>query len=381
MNNQKFSLKEKRDYEYYMNICLSLATRGTGFVSPNPLVGALVVDEEKRRILSYGYHRRYGGEHAEAEAIKSLGVAAKGKTLIVNLEPCSHWGKTPPCVNLIISAGISKVVIGTKDPNPNVRGKGINILKKSGIKVISGILKEKCIEVNDGFFSRFTIKRPAVWLKFASFLDGKIALPDGTSKWISNIYSRSYAHTLRSVCDAILVGINTIIKDDPLLNTRLVDGPSPIPVILDPKLRIPLSSKVLNHKPIIYYTASLNHSKVKALKQKKAKLIKADSDKNGYIRLDFVLENLLEHNINRVLVEGGSKIISSFIRKNLFDKMFIFVAPKILGKGLSFSEGIITDNIENAFKVKIKKISKIKGDLLIEACSLDWFKRLEKFCI
>jgi len=231
------------DYNFYMEKALKLAKKGEGKVNPNPKVGAIVIKDNK--IIGEGYHKYFGGPHAEVYALREAGEKAKGATIYVTLEPCSHYGKTPPCAKAIVKAGIAKAVIAMKDPNSLVQGRGIDILKQNGIEVVTDIMEKESKELNEVFIKYITKKEPFVVLKTASTLDGKIATKKGESKWITGEESRYRVHQIRNDLSGIMVGIGTIIKDNPLLTTRIEEGRSPKAIIVDSNLRIPLESKIL----------------------------------------------------------------------------------------------------------------------------------------
>jgi diaminohydroxyphosphoribosylaminopyrimidine deaminase / 5-amino-6-(5-phosphoribosylamino)uracil reductase len=303
--------------EFYINECIKLAKKGAGYVSPNPLVGCVILKNGK--IIGEGYHKKYGGPHAEVNAInnaKKKKHNLKNSTLYVNLEPCSHYGKTPPCIELIIKEKISKVVIGIKDPNPEVNGKGIRLLKKAGIKVEYGILKNKCDELNRFFIKYITKKIPYVTLKIAQSFDGKIALNNNKSKYITCNESLKFVHKLRSVYDAVLIGKNTALIDDPSLTVRLVKGRNPYRIVIDKNSKLPEHLKIFTDK-------------------NSDKTIIINSPKNKKISLINILKALYKLNITSILVEGGANIFSQFAEKNLFDDIYFVIAPKIIGDGIS----------------------------------------------
>jgi len=321
--------------EYYINECIKLAKNGAGFVSPNPLVGCVITKNGK--IIGEGYHKKYGSPHAEVNAInnaKNKKHNLKNSTLYVNLEPCSHYGKTPPCIDLVIKEKISKVVIGIKDPNPEVNGKGIRLLKKAGIKVEYGILKNKCYELNRFFIKYITKKIPYVTLKIAQSFDGKIALNNNKSKYITCNESLKFVHKLRSVYDAVLIGKNTALIDNPSLTVRLVKGRNPYRIVIDKNSKLPEHLKIFTDK-------------------NSDKTIIINSPKNKKILLMNILKALYKLNITSVLVEGGANIFSQFAEQNLFDDIYFVIAPKIIGDGIS------------AFRdFKITTLSKTKNLLL-----------------
>ena len=374
---EKNDFKKNNLDEFFMHEALKLAELGKGFTSPNPLVGCVIVKENK--IIGRGYHHKFGNPHAEIEAINnafSLGNKIEGACLYVNLEPCSHYGKTPPCAERLVKEKISRVVIGMRDPNELVNGKGINILRNANIQVIESCLENDAKWLNRGFIRVHTLKRPYVTLKAASSLDGKLALKNGSSKWITNEEARIAAHALRAENDAVLVGIGTVLTDNPELTVRHVKGNNPKRIILDKDLRTPLDAKILNSdgKCVIFCGENANQEKIKSLENSGAKIIKANYENNN-ISLRFVLEYLaLNEGILNLMVEGGAKILNSFIRENLADYMKIFFAPKILGEGISFGTGMNFDSVSDAPILIDVKSQMLNQNILLEGrfqCSPD----------
>ncbi len=357
--------------ELYMLECLSLAAQGAGYVSPNPLVGAVIVKGSKA--IGRGYHRQFGGPHAEVHAIRSAKQSIKGATLYVNLEPCNHFGKTPPCTELIISSGIKRVVVGMKDPNPAVSGKGIACLRKAGIEVTAGVREEECRKLNEAFSKYISTGIPFVTLKIAQTLDGKIADASGNSKWITNERSRMLVHRLRSMYDAALVGAGTVVKDNPELTVRSVKGRNPIRVIIDGAFRLPLSSAIFS-KPLKAKTilcveqrfSRKQQKKTAALLQRGVEVIALQGKKNGLLSLKNVLRSLGSLGIASVMVEGGSEMYSQFIKERLANKLLLFVAPKIFGNGLDAVRLPSDRSVLNAVQAKKLSVIKLDDDILIE---------------
>lgn len=313
--------------EIFMQQALKLAKQGLSWTNPNPMVGALIV--KNGIVIGKGFHRRIGLSHAEIEALNNLREKADNATLYVNLEPCSHFGKTPPCTQAIIKSGIKKVVCSTLDPDPRVSGKGVKELRQNGIEVILGVLEEKSKHLNETFFTYQIKKRPFVALKFAQSLDGKIATKTGDSKWITNQKARNFARKLRSEYQAILVGINTVLKDNPHLGSRIKGKKDPVRIILDNTLKIPLTAQVLrDSNVIIVTTAKAGREKIQRLKDKGFQVMVIRSEK---ITLDELMEKLYDQEIISILVEGGSEVLGSFIDKKLADKVYAFFAPIIIG--------------------------------------------------
>ncbi|HCY74822.1 MAG TPA: bifunctional diaminohydroxyphosphoribosylaminopyrimidine deaminase/5-amino-6-(5-phosphoribosylamino)uracil reductase RibD [Ignavibacteriales bacterium] len=356
--------------ESYIQLAIEIAKKGEGSVSPNPLVGCVIV--KNNRIIGAGYHQKYGEDHAEINAINSSSESLEGSTLYVNLEPCSHYGKTPPCVERIIKEKIKRVVIGTLDINPLVSGNGVKALKKAGVEVKVGVLEKECIELNKFFFRYITTKLPYITLKAAQTLDGLIADFNNRSDWISSSESRKYVHWLRSRYDAVLIGFETAKKDNPKLTVRLTEGRSPYRVVLDSNLSLKSDLNLFNHNSdnkTIVIASEQSRSKIKKINQLKKSgvtLLFAKSDNDGRLKLKSVIKELSDLQIISVLVEGGSKIYSSFIKQNLFDDIYLFVSPKILGSGLKTFSEIGSKKLSDALKLSIRNSQKLGDDILIE---------------
>ena len=356
--------------ESYIKLAIEIAKKGVGSVSPNPLVGCVIVKND--RIISAGYHEKFGENHAEINAIEKAREVLEGATLYTNLEPCSHFGKTPPCVDKIIEQKIKKVVIGTNDMNPMVSGSGIRKLKSAGIDVKVGVMENECIELNRFFFKYITEKIPYITLKAAQTLDGKIADKSGDSKWISSIDSRRFVHQLRASYDAVMVGYGTVKSDDPKLTVRLAEGRNPRRIILDTNLDVNSKYKLLlNNKDgkLIVLTSKKSiekKGKVKKLLSNNAEIIYVKEDPNGRLNLKSALKELAKINISSILVEGGKELFTSFIKKNLYDDIMLFITPKLIGCGISFLGNINKQNIRNALKLRVRNTEKIGDDLLIE---------------
>jgi diaminohydroxyphosphoribosylaminopyrimidine deaminase/5-amino-6-(5-phosphoribosylamino)uracil reductase len=353
--------------ENWMRLALSLAKKGEGKVSPNPMVGAVLT--KNGTLIAQGYHRYFGGPHAEVEAMEKARAKAKGATLYVSLEPCSHWGKTPPCTQKIIKAGIKKVIAATLDPNPVNSGKGIEELQKGGIKTEVGILKEEAEKVNEAFFKFMKKRIPFVTVKAAASLDGKIATYKGESKWITSEKSRRFAHRLRDRVDAVLVGVNTIISDDPsLLPTSKRNFTR---IVLDSSLRIPLEARALQDldkaDTIIFTTLQSDKDKLQQLKKKGIKVAMV-GEEDRKVSLEEVLKKLGQLEIMNLLVEGGGEIIGSFFEKRSVDKIFLFLAPRIIGgrRALTWVEGKGVNFLKETPFVEINSVKKVGGDLLVE---------------
>lgn len=368
--------EERRKHERYMKMALNFALRGTGNTSPNPLVGCVIVDEARDRIVSWGVHRQYGEPHAEVDALRKAGGDARGQTLYVNLEPCCHTGKTPPCTDALIEAGVGRVVAGTMDPNPLVGGKGLRRLQDAGIDVVAGVLEEECRWINRGFIRRVTLGRPWVTVKAALSLDGNMALETGESKWISGADSRKRAHMMRAENDAILVGVGTILRDDPMLTVRDVDGRSPLKVAVDRNLEMPPSARVLDGGRCIVFTGPApDETRARELEEKGARILREPSGADEpRVSIGRLLLKLGELGVNTLMVEGGARIIGSFIESACVDEYSFFVAPKLLGNGLRFTDRVSFPFMEKAISMKRTKIRKISDDIWFEGvpvCSPD----------
>jgi diaminohydroxyphosphoribosylaminopyrimidine deaminase/5-amino-6-(5-phosphoribosylamino)uracil reductase len=366
----------KELHEKFIKKAISLAGKAKGKTSPNPLVGAIIV--KNGQVIGSGYHKKAGHPHAEINAIKNAKEPVKNAALYINLEPCCHHGKTPPCTDTIIKSGIKQVYIGMVDPNPLVAGSGVKKLKAHGLKVVTGILKDECEKLNESYIKFITKKIPFVILKTAATLDGRTATASGDSKWITNEKSRSFVHKLRSGIDAVLVGSATATKDNPNLTVRLGGKKlkNPVRVVLDRTLKISKNANVLKDmaaaKTIIFTGKGHDKKKAADITKKGAKII-AVSEKDGGLNLKKVLKSLAQKNITSVLVEGGSELCSSFVKEGLADKMYLFFAPKLLldeaakpiftGKGFKGkSKGLIKD----AINVKLKRIKRFGDDVMVE---------------
>jgi diaminohydroxyphosphoribosylaminopyrimidine deaminase/5-amino-6-(5-phosphoribosylamino)uracil reductase len=355
--------------ETYIRQCIDLAKKGIGNVSPNPLVGCVIVKDEK--LLGYGYHQFYGGNHAEVNAILSTSEPLSGATLYVNLEPCSHYGKTPPCVDKIIRSGIKRVVVGTLDPNPLVAGKGVKALKKAGVDVTVGVLEDECIDLNKFFFKFIQTGFPYINLKIAQSLDGFIADKFYNSKWITSEKSRKIVHSMRAEYDAVLVGVNTANIDKPNLDVRLVEGRNPYRVILDDELKINSNLSLIKNngdrKTIVvtsYKSFNQQKSKVNFLESNGVQVLKVRKSKSNLELLD-VLEKLANSGISSVLIEGGSQVFTSFYRQNLWDEINLFIAPFFLGNGISTFSKSYSAKVNDVEKFRNITIEQVEKDIRV----------------
>ncbi|MFH1285397.1 MAG: bifunctional diaminohydroxyphosphoribosylaminopyrimidine deaminase/5-amino-6-(5-phosphoribosylamino)uracil reductase RibD [Candidatus Micrarchaeota archaeon] len=345
----------------YMKLALELAKNGTP--SPNPYCGAVIVKNGK--IIGRGFHARAGEAHAEVNALREAGEKARGAVLYVTLEPCSHYGKTPPCTKAIIEAGIKRVVYGARDVNPLVQGE--EELKKEGVEVKGGVMKKECEELNEIFFKFMESKLPFVLLKSAMSLDGKIACASGDSKWISGEEAREYSHALRSEYDAILVGINTVLKDNPKLTSRVEGGRNPLRVILDSKLRIPLDANVLADSNVIIATSEkFDEKKKRVLERKGVRVLVLGKERVGMRAL---MKKLGELGVTSVLIEGGGEVSASALKEKIVDKVLFFIAPKIIGGRSAPSPvgGEGAKSMREALKLARVSFRKVGEDLAVEA--------------
>jgi len=354
-----------------MKIALELAKKGRGFTSPNPMVGAVVVKDGK--IVGQGYHKALGLAHAEVNAINDAGELAKGADIYVTLEPCNHQGRTPPCTQKILQAGIKRVITAMTDPNPDVKGQGNEYLKANNISVISGICKKEAEKLNEIFIKYTKTKLPFVILKCASTLDGRIATCTGDARWVSGEESRKFVHQIRHQVDAIMVGIKTVISDDPSLTTRLEHnkGLDPTRIILDTRLSIPENAKLfsLNSKSetIIVTGCDISKKKENILKEKGARILKTPL-KNGLIDLTSLMPQLGNMGITSILIEGGSQVIASALKARIVDKIMFFYAPKILGgdDGIPICKGTGPKLMSQSTFIKDLNIQRFGLDFMVE---------------
>ncbi len=354
----------------YMQQALHLAKLAIGKTSPNPVVGAVIVKDEQ--IVGEGYHQKAGTPHAEVHALRQAGEKARGATIYVSLEPCSHYGCTPPCADALIEAGLKKAVIATLDPNPQVAGKGIQKLLDAGIEVELGVLEAQARQMNEKFFQYIKTKRPLVAIKTAMTLDGKIASNCGDSRWITGEDARNYVHQLRGTYDAILVGIGTVLKDDPMLNVRLAnsDYHDPIRIIIDSHLEIPLYSQIVatsqQQKSIIFCAKDADQARQNRLEAAGCEVQRINSC-DGRLVLEEVLDFLGEMKLCSLLVEGGGTINAALLENGLADKVYWFIAPKIIGgqDAPTPVEGRGFDFMKDALELKSLEISNFGRDIMI----------------
>lgn len=355
--------------EDYMKLALRLAKKGLGKTSPNPMVGAVIVKNDQ--IIGKGYHHHFGGKHAEINAIESNKEDISGATMYVTLEPCCHYGKTPPCVEAIIQNDIGKVVIGILDPYPSMRGRSVEILHEHSIETRAGVLEEECRCLNESYFKYMATGIPLVTVKFAQTLDGRIATSTGNSQWLSSPASQRLAHKLRTYNDAVVVGIGTVLSDNPQLTVRLVKGRNPTRIILDSRLRIPLDAKVLmNQESAITFiatTSGADDEKLAALRQMGIEVLVIPQDERGEVDLGHLLKMLGKRGISSILIEGGAETITSLLRLNLVDRLVVIVAPKLMGKGIEAVGELNITDVSQTLKLSFSRIYRMGEDLVIEA--------------
>ncbi|MCX6306321.1 MAG: bifunctional diaminohydroxyphosphoribosylaminopyrimidine deaminase/5-amino-6-(5-phosphoribosylamino)uracil reductase RibD [Bacteroidetes bacterium] len=354
----------------YMKRAISLAKRGAGWVNPNPMVGAVLVKDGK--IVGEGFHDFFGGNHAEVNALQGVSSQdASGSTLYVTLEPCSHHGKTPPCANLIAEKKISRVVISMEDPNPVVNGQGSAFLKSAGIMVETGLLEPEARQMNEVFIKFIGTKQPFVLLKTAMTLDGKIATVTNASRWITGEPSRKLVHLLRQQLSAVMVGVNTVIFDDPLLNIRMKgEWKNPLKVIADTFGRISLTAKVLTNDPQLTIVATTGHADPRKLKQieRMGAQVMICPLKDNRVDLGFVMQSLGSMGIDSVMIEGGSTLAFSALQERVVDKVVSFIAPKILGGAGAPTAvgGTGIEKMEDAINLANLRVRKVGDDLMVE---------------
>lgn len=354
--------------EKYMRLAMQLAGNAIGRTSPNPLVGAVIVKDN--RVVGCGWHRKAGTPHAEVHALNQAGELAQGADVYVTLEPCAHYGKTPPCSKALVEAKVKNVYGGLLDVNPKVAGKGFKILEDAGIHVEYGFLQDELRKQNEVFFKWIEHKKPFIVLKAAMTLDGKIATATGQSKWITNETSRAYGYKLRDIYDGIMVGINTVIEDNPMLTARVDGGKNPIRIVVDSSLKIDINANVVQDKSaktIVATTDKADKDKILKLQAQDVDVIVVDKDENDKVDIEKLLDILGQQNICSILVEGGATLSGSFVAKKLVDKVYFFIAPKIVGgkEAKTPVAGIGILNLQEALALKDIKIEKLEEDILI----------------
>ena len=358
----------KKDHKYFMDLAIKLALKAKNRTSPNPMVGALVV--RNGRIVGRGYHEKAGLAHAEVVALDEAGEKSKGASLYVTLEPCTHFGRTPPCVDRIIKSGIKEVIVGMIDPNPLNNGRGINILKQHKIKVKVGFLEDKLRKINESFIKYITKRIPLLTVKVAQSLDGKIATRTGNSKWITSDKSRAFAHRLRQGYDAIMVGVNTILRDNPRLDAWF-SKKQPIKIVVDSQLSTPQDANIfsLNSQVVIatLLTRPGQETENRKILTKRATILEV-KEKAGQINLKDMMKKLAQLKISNILVEGGGTLIGSLFDEGLVDKILFFISPKIIGgkEAISSVMGKGITQVDKSIKLKKVRLKHIGEDFLLE---------------
>lgn len=360
-------MQRKLDEEM-MAQAIAIARNAEGRTSPNPLVGAVIV--KNGRVVATGWHRKAGTPHAEVHALNMAGELARGATAYVSLEPCAHYGRTGPCAKALVEAGVSRVVVAMEDPNPKVAGKGIAILREAGIEVQVGVLEQEARELNEVFLKWITTGKPFVALKTAMSLDGKIATAAGESQWITNEVSRHFTHRLRDVYDGILVGINTALKDDPSLTTRLpeYEGKNPVRIVVDSQCRLPVTSRLVQDgaaRTIVAVTEQAAEERVAALEAAGAEVLRAGA--GPQVDMELLMQQLGKLRICSVLVEGGGTVNFALLQAGLVDRVYAFIAPKLLGgrNALTPVEGDGFAELAQAVELEQLTTQDMQGDILI----------------
>ena len=390
--------------EEYMKRAIELAKRGIGYTSPNPIVGAVIVKDGM--IIGEGWHEQYGGLHAERNAIKRCTHSPKDADMYVTLEPCCHYGKQPPCVEAIIEAGIKRVFVGSSDPNPLVAGKGVKILREHGIEVVENMLKQECDRLNEVFFHFIQTKRPYVAMKYAMTMDGKIATYTGLSKWITGEKARGHVQNLRHRYTGIMVGIGTVLADDPLLTCRIPDGVNPVRIICDSHLQIPIDSQIVKtakevptiiatcicRKDMQHMTCNLDevkdmvkdtdNIKIKFLEQSGVKIMYVP-EQSGHVDLRILMEKLGEKNIDSILLEGGGTLNWSALESGIVNKVYAYIAPKLFGGSNAKTpiEGNGTDSPAKAVMLENSTITKLGDDFMIESDVVTDYEALAEYTL
>jgi diaminohydroxyphosphoribosylaminopyrimidine deaminase / 5-amino-6-(5-phosphoribosylamino)uracil reductase len=357
--------------EHFMQLALGLAAQGRGFTSPNPMVGAVVVRDGV--VVGQGYHQAAGGPHAEVHAIDAAGDAAAGATLYVNLEPCNHTGRTPPCTRKIAEAGLRRVVIGMRDPNPKVAGGGVEFLQARGIEAVCGVCEEQARELNEAFVKHSRTGRPFVIAKCAATLDGRIATRSGDSRWVTGAEARAFVHELRCASDAIMVGAGTIAADDPRLTARLKGRPArdPIRIVLDPRLRSAPTARVMQHssaaETILVVGRDVPASARARMQMKKVRVIEAET-RAGRIDLGRLMDQLGQMDVTSILIEGGGRTLGSAFRAGIVDKACFFYAPLVTAgdDGVPICSGAGAERMRDCLRLDRIRTRRFGDDVLIE---------------
>ncbi len=351
----------------WMGRALRLATRGRGWTSPNPMVGAVMV--KRGRVVGEGWHRAVGGPHAEVWALQAAGAGAKGATVYVSLEPCCYYGRTPPCTDALIAAGVARVVAACRDPNPQVAGKGVQQLRKAGMAVDVGLLEAEAKRLNEGYFKRVTTGLPFVSLKAAMSLDGKIATAAGESRWITGEKARALGHRLRAAHDAVLTGVGTVLADDPELTVRLARGRTPLRVVADSRAQTPSRARLLaadERPPIIAVTRQAPETRVRRLEKAGATVWRLPA-RHGQVDLRALMERLVAVGANSVLVEAGGSLNAGALEAGLVDRVYFFIAPMLIGgaEAITPVEGKGARKLAQAWRLRSVRVRRVGEDVLV----------------
>lgn len=354
-----------------MRRALALARRGVGKTAPNPAVGCVVVRDGK--VVGRGWHKKAGTPHAEVHALNQAGELARGADVYVTLEPCAHYGKTPPCANALIAAGVARVWVGMVDPNPLVAGGGIRMLEDAGIEVESGILEEECRELNRPFIKWIQTRLPYVVLKSALTLDGMTATAAGDSRWVTSDRARQEVHRLRGRLDAIMVGVGTVVSDDPLLTCRLPGGKDPLRVVVDSTLRIPLHAALFGVRSAartVVATCCRDQGRIAAVAARGAEVLGC-IEKDGRVDLEDLLRRLGQMGVQSILLEGGAHLAGAALRAGLIDRLMVFIAPKLVGGvGMGLFAGAGVGLMKDAIRLEDVRVQQVGVDLLVEGTPL-----------
>lgn len=362
--------KQRRTDETYMRMALELGERGRGWVAPNPVVGAVIVREDGI-VIGQGYHERYGDLHAERNALKNCLESPAGATMYVTLEPCCHHGRQPPCTDAILEAGIRRVVLGSRDPNPVVAGKGIRILRDHGVEVTEGVLKTECDKANEMFFHYIVSGRPYVVMKYAMTMDGKIAAYTGLSRWVTGEKARAHVQKLRHELSGIMVGIGTVLADDPLLTCRLPDSKNPTRIICDTHLRTPLSSRIVqtaDQVPTIIATCSEDPRQTAALEERGCRVLQVARSGDLQLDLQDLMRKLGQEKIDSILLEGGGTLNWSALESGIVNRVMAYMSPKLFGGASAPTpvEGQGIPDPRQAFLMENISVRRLGEDILIE---------------
>lgn len=354
----------------YMQMALELAKQGRGWTSPNPMVGAVIVKDGQ--IIGKGYHARCGDLHAERAALKACTGDPAGATMYVTLEPCCHHGRQPPCTDAILEAGITRVVVGSGDPNPQVAGEGLNILRSHGVEITESVLKEECTALNDVFFHYIQTKKPYVVLKYAMTLDGKLAAYTGASQWITGEIARRHVHESRGRYRAIMVGVDTVITDNPQLTCRIEGGRNPLRIVCDSSLRTPLTATLVQtarEVETLIATCYTDKDRIAPYEALGCRVLTLPENKDGKVDLPALMEALGKMEVDSVLLEGGSRLHWSALESGIVNKVQAYIAPKLLGGAAAKSPigGQGFPHPDNAVRLKEPTITRLGDDLLIES--------------